>query len=197
MIRIETDILIAYGAATQKLKKGEFIFTEGSESHYYFQILEGEVKVISLNRDGKEFIQGVFQSGESFGEPPLFANKSYPSSAIALTDSVLLKLSKDKIFVLLQDRPAIALSLLESFSERIYKKAVSAKILSCSDPEEKILTFLDRFKQEIESSEEVKVPYTRQQIADSTGLCVETVIRTLIKLGEEEKVVIKNHKVYY
>ena len=197
MIRIETDILIAYGAATQKVKKGEFIFTEGSDPHYFYQIMDGEVKMITLNQDGKEFIQGIFKEGESFGEPPLFIGKPYPSSAIALTDTILIKLSKDKLLVLLDDRPGIGISMIEAFSERIYKKAIIAKILSCSDPEEKILTFLDRFKEEINSSDEVKIPYTRQQIADSTGLCVETVIRTLIKLCEEEKVSIKNHKVYY
>jgi CRP/FNR family transcriptional regulator len=196
-MRIETDILITYGAATQKVKKGEFVFVENANPNYFYQIMDGSIKMTTMNQDGKEFIQGVFKEGESFGEPPLFVNRPYPSSAIALSDTILLKLSREKLLVLLEDRPSLAILLLQSFSERIYKKAVAAKILSCSDPEEKILTFLDRFKEEINTIEEVKVPYTRQQIADSTGLCVETVIRTLIKLCEEEKVAIKNHKVYY
>lgn len=196
-MHIETDILIAYGATTLKVKKGDFVFYENADSHFFYQILSGEVKLISLSQDGKEFIQGIFKSGSTFGEPPLFVGKPYPSSSIALVDSVLLKLSKEKLLALMHDRPGIAIEMIEALSERIYKKAVIAKILSCSDPEEKILAFLDRVKEEINSDSEIKIPYTRQQIADSTGLCVETVIRTLLKLCQEDKVAIKKHKVYY
>ncbi len=197
MNTIESDILITYGASNQKIRKGDFVFHENADPHFYYQILEGEVKMISMSQDGKELIQGIFHPGQSFGEPPLFVSKPYPSSAIAMVDSVILKLSKEKLFTLMEDRPGISISILEAFAERIYKKAVIAKILSCSDPEEKIITFLDNYREEIEATEPTKIPYTRQQIADSTGLCVETVIRTIKKLSLEQKVTIDKHKVYY
>ncbi|WP_369791989.1 helix-turn-helix domain-containing protein [Sediminibacterium sp. C3] len=41
------------------------------------------------------------------------------------------------------------------------------------------------------------MPFTRQQLADFTGLRVETVIRTLSKLSERNKVKIIDHKLYY
>lgn len=197
MMNIETDVLIAYGASTRRIDKGEFIFREGGDPHYFYHLLEGEVKMISLSLDGKELIQGMCRTDECFGEPPLFVEKPYPSSAVALKNSVILRLSKEKLFVLLEDRPKIMLSVVKNLSGRIYKKAVTAKILSCSNPEEKIMSFLDNYKEEERLREASKIPYTRQQIADSTGLCVETVIRTLIKLGEENRVEIKKHKVYY
>ena len=197
MMNIETDVLIAYGASTRKVKKGDFIFKESGEPHYLFYLLEGEVKMVSLSLDGKELIQGICREEECFGEPPLFIEKPYPSSAVALKDSVLLRLSKEKLFILLEDRPKLMLSIIQNLAGRIYKKAVTARILSCSNPEEKIISFLDNYKEETEQEEVSKIPYTRQQIADSTGLCVETVIRTLIKLCDEKKVDIKKHKVYY
>ena len=40
------------------------------------------------------------------------------------------------------------------------------------------------------------VPYTRQQIADMTGLRVETVIRTVSRLKEEGKISVIKHKIY-
>ncbi|MBK8604199.1 MAG: winged helix-turn-helix domain-containing protein [Saprospiraceae bacterium] len=39
------------------------------------------------------------------------------------------------------------------------------------------------------------VPYTRQQIANITGLRVETVIRTIIKLSGDNKLKIVNRKI--
>ena len=41
------------------------------------------------------------------------------------------------------------------------------------------------------------VPFTRQEIANFTGLRVETVIRALGKMHVEKKIEIKNHKIYY
>lgn len=197
MLSIETDVLIAYGASIQKVNKGDFIFTEGGEPHYFYQLLRGKVKMISLSLDGKELIQGMCEEGECFGEAPMFISKPYPSSAIALADSAILKLSRDKMIVLLEDRPKIMFGVLQNLSGRVYNKAITAKILNSSNPEEKIVAFLNHYKQENKLKEISKIPFTRQQIADSTGLCVETVIRTLIKLCDENKVSIEKHKVYY
>jgi CRP/FNR family transcriptional regulator len=66
-----------------------------------------------------------------------------------------------------------------------------------NSPEEKIIGLLEKLKIEKKLNEQGLVPYTRQQIADFTGLRVETVIRTLAKLVEKRQVVIINHKVFY
>ena len=197
MAHLDNDVLISYGASTQRVKKGEIIFHEGSNPHYFYQLIEGEVKMISINRQGKELILGIRGKGDSFGEPPLFINKTYPSTAITLKDSIIIKISKDKLDILLHDNPTIAINIIERFAEKIYQKTITSQILAASDPEEKILSFLDRIKKIEGANNPIKIPYTRQQIANSTGLCVETVIRTLIKLSDEKMVEIKNHKVYY
>lgn len=194
---IKTEELLAYGAVNQSFLKNSFVFTEASDPHYFYQVVKGEVKMISLNPDGKELIQGIFKSGQSFGEPPLLLDKPYPSSAIAMEDSVILKMAKSNLMNMFRDNPSLVMGMLEVFASRIYNKALSAQILSNNNPEEKILGFLNLVKGEMGGEQSVKIPYTRQQIADSTGLCVETVIRTLLKLNVEEKVQIKQHKIYF
>lgn len=82
-----------------------------------------------------------------------------------------------------------------TLAERVYKKANALRLLISHTPEEKILTFFREIKGE--NKEKALVDYTRQQIADFTGLRVETVIRTLIKMYEKGKVDMINHKVYY
>lgn len=197
MAQIDLDVLITYGAEIQKVKKGEFIFQEGTTPHYFFQVIDGTIKMITLNLDGKEFIQGVFNKGQSFGEPPLITGGVYPASAVALKNVVVVKLSLDKLKVLMTDNPDITIKLLECMAQRIQNKVSISRILNCHDPEEKIISFLDNYKHEINSSESIQIPFTRQQIADSTGLCVETVIRTLLKMSEKNIVEINNHKVFY
>ena len=94
-MQIDTDILITWGAVYKKYHKHENIFEEGTHPKYYHQIVEGDVKLYNTNEEGKEFIQGMFKVGESFGEPPLFIDEIYPSSAIACHESVIIRLHKD------------------------------------------------------------------------------------------------------
>jgi CRP-like cAMP-binding protein len=196
-MQIDTAILITYGAVTKKVKKGEIIFAEGGIARYFHQLMEGGVKMFSANSDGKELIQGLFHTGESFGEPPLFVDKPYPSTAVAIVDSVILRLGKDNFFTVLDDYPAIAKAMLTIFAYRIYDKAATAQILISHTPEEKIAGFLKKIKEAAKTEGPYLIPYTRQQIADFTGLRVETVIRMLIKLEKEKKLQIIHHKVYY
>ncbi|OYY08553.1 MAG: hypothetical protein B7Y66_10675, partial [Sphingobacteriia bacterium 35-36-14] len=105
-MNIEVDTLLAYGATSKKWIKGEQIFTQGNEARYYHQIAEGSVKMITSANLSKEFIQGLFFKGNSFGEPALMIGKPYPASAYAETDSLIYRLSKEKFLILLEDHPS-------------------------------------------------------------------------------------------
>lgn len=95
---IPIDILLNNGAIAKNYEKNEIIFEEGEQALFYYQVIEGQVKMYNLNEEGKEFTQGFFNDGESFGEPPLFINEDYPASAMTCTDSRIIKFSKDKFF---------------------------------------------------------------------------------------------------
>ena len=60
------------------------------------------------------------------------------------------------------------------------------------------LSLLKYLRDNAEASDKLQfcIPYTRQQIADMTGLRVETVIRTVKKLQREGKLEIRQHKIY-
>lgn len=199
-MQIDTDILITWGAVYKKFHKHENIFEEGAHAKYYHQIVEGDVKLYNTNEEGKEFIQGMFKVGESFGEPPLFIDEIYPSSAIACQESVIIRLHKDHFLKLLSEYPKIQESFNYLFAKRIYSKAITSREIVNNNPEHRILAFLDGFKKTNDSENPkavVLIPYTRQEIANFTGLRVETVIRALIKMNESGKVSIQNRKVYY
>lgn len=59
-MQIDTNILIAWGGIAKKYAKNEVIFHEDTEALFYYQVVEGQVKMININNDGKEYIQGIF-----------------------------------------------------------------------------------------------------------------------------------------
>lgn len=193
---IDYNILIAYGGFARKFDKGSIIFHEGQDSFFYYQVVEGEIKLFSTNAEGRELIQGIFKAGESFGEPPLLLGKKYPSTAEATMRCVVIKIPREKLMQILKDYPDLAVSMLFNFAERLYYKATSAQIWISQTPEQKITHFLNRLKESVSNPDKVLVPHTRQQIADCTGLRVETVIRTLGQMSRQGKVNIVDRKVY-
>lgn len=194
---MDSNILLTWGAITKKIEKGEFLFHEGDDARYYYQIETGSVKLFNVNDEGKEFTQETFYSGECFGEAFLFINEKYPVSAISTHQSVIYKLSKDRFFQILNEYRNIERDFLCILAKRIYSKTITASEVINNSPEHRILAFLDHCRKIANASGCILIPYTRQEIANHTGLRVETVIRTLSVLSAKKKLSIKDRKLYY
>jgi CRP-like cAMP-binding protein len=197
-MHIDVDLLSAWGGVSKRYKKNEIIFHEGESSRFYYQIIEGKVRMYNCNDEGKIFTQGLFSTGESFGEPPLFINGDYPCSATTVDDSVIIKILKDTFLKLMYEDKVLMKQCIISLAQRLYNKANASKHIISQNPEHRILAFLNKYKSDTQcQTSHVLIPYTRQEIADFTGLRVETVIRTTKKLNENNLVEIRNHKLYY
>lgn len=195
---IDKELLLEYGGEIRNLHKNEMIFSENHYPTHYYQVLEGKVKMNNYTDDGKEFIQNIFISGQSFGEPPLFIDEPYPANAVAVTDAKVIQLNRTRFYEMLTQHPEISLEVNKSLARRLYYKSVMAPEISSQDPEKKILTLIDYMKQHqsADLNQDFLVPLTRQQLADQTGLRVETVIRTIKQLEKREELKIIAGKVY-
>jgi len=154
--------------------------------------------MLNINNDGKLIAQGHFSPGESFGEPPLFDDSFYPAGAAAEEDSVLLKLSKANFIKLLKNNPEIHFKFTKTLAVRLQFKSMLLKEISGFKPEHRIITLLDYTKTtaRIPLSHKQEIKLTRQQIADLTGLRVETVIRAVKELEKLGEVTLINHKIF-
>lgn len=196
---VPTDLLLNAGAQLKTYKKGTAIFSEGDAARYYFQVESGEIKMNNYNADGKEFIQGIFESGESFGEPPLLLEKTYPANAEALTDVTIYALPVASFFELLKQHPETAIALSTRLANRLYYKSIMASEIASQEPEHRLLKLIDFLKLHVEKclpNDKYAVKLTRQQLADLTGLRVETVIRAIKALEKKNMLVIENRKIY-
>ncbi|UZR98902.1 Crp/Fnr family transcriptional regulator [Chondrinema litorale] len=194
---INIAVLKKYEASETFFKKDEIIFREGNKALFYWQIYCGTVKMVNYSPDGKEFTQGIFNKGESFGEPPLFTDLEYPSNAVAVDDVTILKLPIDNFLLLLKENFEIHKMLTKTLCNRLHYKSMMMREIASHPPEHRIISLIDYFKnKETDNKKLFEVSLTRQQIADMTGLRVETVIRSIKSLQEKGEVKIINRKVY-
>lgn len=196
---IDHNVLLAYGAGYKKYKSGEVIFEEGSNCLFYHQVVSGRVKWLNLNDEGKEYIQNIVDPGESFGEIPLFDDGLYVATSVAIENTVVLRLPKKVFLQLLIENPEINLQFSKLITKRLRYKFVLLKTNAFENPEKRITVLLNFLKQEkhIPSGQAYQVELTRQEIANMTGLRVETVIRTIRDLFKRRELTIDHGKIYY
>ncbi len=198
MSLVRKNIALQYGASILSLRKDEILFHEGDTANFFYQVEEGTIKMVTYSLDGKEFIQGLFYQGDSFGEPPLFCDFPYPGSATTIIDSKVLRIPKDRFFELLKDHFEIHLELDRILCERLKYKNMILSEISFYDPEHRINSLLSYLKSKaISSDQPFQVPLTRQQLADMSGMRVETVIRTIKRMEETGKLLLQDHKIFF
>lgn len=196
---IEIELLEKYDAVRKRYKKSEIIFEKDRLATQYYQVISGAVKMNNFNDEGREFIQGIFYANQSFGEPPLFLDRTYPASAEAVEDSELLCISKHNFLKLITENAAVSIKIIQILAQRLHYKSVMAAEISTHDSEHRLLQLFDysisylNFKKNING---YYIDLTRQQMGDLTGLRVETVIRTIKTLEKKGKLKIINRKVY-
>jgi CRP/FNR family transcriptional regulator, cyclic AMP receptor protein len=196
---IPVKLLQEYKARLVRMQKDHTLFEQGERARDFFQVEEGQVKMYIINPEGQEFTQGVFQSGESFGEPPLLGDFPYPSSAMALTDGKVWRLPKPEFLELLKNNFAVHLKLNHVLCNRLQYKSMILTEISSHDPEHRLSTIMKYFKAKMQpaASDKMTIPFTRQQLADMTGLRVETVIRTIKRMEKEGKLELQGHKILF
>ena len=195
---VPEDVLLAWGATYKKVKKGELIFLEGTMSSFYYQLVEGRVRWVNINEEGREFIQVMIEEGESFGELPLFDNKPFAATAIADEDSLILRLHKSSFLQMIKSSFEIHFRFSQLLVTRLRFKFLTLRELAYNNPEQRISSMLNYYKNSRGLGDSLcKLHLTRQQLADMTGLRVETVIRTIRHLHEVGTLKIQRGKVFY
>jgi CRP-like cAMP-binding protein len=88
---IEIDWLpagVRAAARERRLKAGQTLFRRGNRTSGLYQIVEGQVRLVRVNRAGREAVLHVAMTGDTIAEASLFSG-SYHCDAIATTDAIV------------------------------------------------------------------------------------------------------------
>lgn len=182
---IEEPVKVMY------FNKGEMIYNEGTAARYFYEVKTGEVKIVNSNDEGNDFIQAVYKTGGIFGAHLLFCDKPYPASAFAHTDCKLYSLPKEIFFDLLKNNYDFHFSITNKLCEQLMFKAMMLEEVANEKAEHCLLTLIHYLMDQKKIADR-KLHITKQQLADMTGLRVETVIRILKTI--EDKGLIKTSR---
>lgn len=195
---IPVDLLLERGASYREIDTGDVIFTKDAPVSFYYQLVSGRIRWCDNGVDGQEILHKIVYPDDCFGFLSLYDQEVYETYAIADCPSTLLRLSISKFYDILHEYPEIHMKFTKSLIAQLRFKFMLTKLLSTHNPVEVIETLLHYFNKEgnVICKDCNKLMLTRQQLANMTGLRVETVIRTIRQMEKDKKISIVRGKVF-
>jgi CRP-like cAMP-binding protein len=116
--------------------------------------------------------------GDMFG---FESGAGHSLSAEAITDAKVLVIKRSAVAALAERDPDVARQLW-TMTSRELQRVQGHILLLVRSAQERVASFLLEMADRIASSNEIRLPMSRQDIADYLGLTIETVSRTLTQL---------------
>lgn len=169
----------------EAFKKKETIFSEGEPSEWFYILTKGKIKITKLSYDGKEIILEIIKAPDFFGGLAVLKGFPYPASAIAMEDSEVIKIPKDKFLKLVEKYPSISRAMMSFLIDRVKTTQETLKNVALERVDTRIASALLRLSEKYGRTEKdglmIDLRLTKQELADMVGTTVETAIRVMSK----------------
>jgi signal transduction histidine kinase len=109
------------GAGDLHLGKDEFLVRQGEAAHFFWILLEGEIRVFHTQSDGHDGTLYKIESGNAFGEVPLLANIPNGVNLQTTMPSHLLQFDEEQFWSLMTSCPQVRKAILANMSQRFQK----------------------------------------------------------------------------
>lgn len=165
---------------------GEYIVQQGQYIRHLPIILEGTVKVFSLEED-IQFLLYYISSGGSciYSFAHLSNDEPAAFSAKAESDSQLLLLPKPKVDQWLKQYPAFSSIVLSEYQKHYQDLLNTTKQIICHNLEERLVKHL---KAKVEMANNSILSVSHQDLANDLGTSREVITRLMKKLSLNNKV---------
>ncbi len=185
-------------SSVQSLQRGDMLFSEGDEANDLYIVLEGRVAIANRSFDGRESVVALMESGDLFGEMPLFRPDGRSADARVLENSSVVVIPYVPVKSLYQEHPEMLWKIVDMLAERL-------KVMDVALADSMFLDVTGRTAKRLlelaGTDEEFELPVTQEELAGMIGASRERVNKSLasfIKLGwltqKGEKYVILDRK---
>ena len=174
---------LAEASEQRVLRRGDVIFTEGSEPEELFVVVRGRVAIANKSIDGRESVVALMEPGNAFGEMGLFLGEGRTAEARALEPSEVVAVPYEPIRDVYKGRPELLWSVVALLAARV--RTMDGALADA--------VFLDvtgrtakRLLEMAGDSDEFVLPVTQEELAGMVGASRERVNKALaqfVRLG--------------
>ncbi len=182
--------------------KGDILFHKNDPCNGFHLIVYGQVKLAFTSAQGTEKVVEILSQGQSFGEALMFMEKPYIVFAQALSDSLLLHVSKNAIFDELQRDPNLGRKMLAGMAMRLHQLMNDVESYSLHSGKQRIIGYLLRELPDDEPDSinginvTITLPTNKGIIASRLNLTQEHFSRILHELIDLGLIVVEGRKIH-
>ena len=180
---------VAAGSTLRRMTRGENVFRAGDPCNEFYVIVTGQVKLFMLAPDGREKVVELMGAGQSFGEAIMFTDRPYFLNSQALSDSLLLSVSKQAVIAGIMRDHRFALRMLGGMSRRMHGLVRDVETHALHSGRQRVIRYLLRDqivgKAETAALRTVSLPASKATISSRLSLTPEYFSRVLHELEAE------------
>jgi len=200
------------GCRLRTLARGEDAFRIGEPCVEFHVTVSGQIKLFAISPAGQEKIIEIVGPGNSFAEALMFTDKPYFINAQALTDTVLLSVSKQSVMLEIENDPRFSMRMLAGLSRRLHGLVNDVKAYSLHSGVERVIGYLMRdfphstlnegartgpsADPEMGRSQNVVLPVSKATIASRLSMTPEYFSRVLHELESKGLIVIDKREIH-
>ncbi len=194
------DIVILFSHQTEQVyRKGEIIFREGAYPAGIFYVISGKVKKYKLDREGKEHIIYVANTGELLGYHAILSDDRYPDSAAAIEESRIAFIPREDFLKALDQSDELSRRLLKTLSHEFAVLANSLSLIAQKSVRERLaiqlIVLREKYKVNFMPGMPVEINMSRDDLASLVGTARENVVRILSEFKESGILETKGRKI--
>ena len=165
------------------LQRGDVLFQSGDDSSDLYIVTRGRIAIGNRSFDGRESLVALMESGDLFGEMPLFSNDGRSAEARALEESAVIVIPYQPVKDLYDENPSLLWRVVEMLVSRLKSTDIALADTMFLDVTGRTAKRLLEMAGE---SDEFQLPITQEELAGMIGASRERVnksISSFIKLG--------------
>ncbi|MBN1827849.1 MAG: Crp/Fnr family transcriptional regulator [Deltaproteobacteria bacterium] len=178
-------------ALHRSYRRGQTLFSEGDGANGFFIVLSGRVKVFKISPNGKEQILHVFGPGEPFGEAALFAERTFPASAVAQSACRVFFFPRSDFLDLIRNEPALALAMMGVMARRLMLLTNLVEGLSLKDVPSRVASYFLAMGNASGSDSRLNLDIAKGELASLLGTAPETLSRILARMIGESLIAVE------
>jgi CRP-like cAMP-binding protein len=179
--------------------KGDILFHKNDPCTGFHLLVYGQVKLAFTSPQGSEKVVEILTQGQSFGEAVMFMEKPYIVFAQALTDSLLLHISKSAVFAELERDHNLCRKMLAGMAMRLHQLMNDVESYSLHSGKQRIIGYLLRELSDEDLSGTniaITLPTNKGVIASRLNLTQEHFSRILHELTELALIIVEGRKIH-
>ena len=178
---------LAQGSRLREFARGADVFRTGDPCEEFHVTVAGQIKLFAISPAGQEKIIELVGPGNSFAEALMFMQRSYIIHAQALTDTLLLSVSREAVMREIQGDAQFSMRMLAGLSRRLHGLVNDVQAYSLHSGVERVIGYLVRDLPEDGgvAATSVLLPVSKASIASRLSMTPEYFSKVLRELEDQ------------